>query len=232
MPARSSNYSQGANKYHGAVAKVDDVVSESDGRLARGQQTRRRVAESLVELLEAGVSEPTARKIAEQAQVSLRLVFHHFDDLDELYHAVCELQFERHWADLPSVSTKLELAERAGEFARIRSDLYEAIAPVRRAGMRMAERSSEIRATLSDSNRLMRNEVARTFEPELKLLEAHATDLLETLDLLCSFEAWDRLRRVQDCTVPRGRRVMTAGILGVLGDCAATVADKKGTAPR
>ena len=194
-----------------------DTQPESDGRLARGQQTRRRVAEALVELLEAGDADPTARKIAEQAQVSLRLVFHHFDDMEQLYRAVCELQFERHWSGMPAVSADTVLPARATEFVRVRGELYEAVGPVRRAGMRMAERSSEIGATLADSNRLMRQAAARTFEPELHRLGERSADVLEALDLLCSFEAWDRLRRVQGCSAQRARRVMAEGIVALLG---------------
>ena len=56
-----------------------------DGRVARGQRTRRSVAEALMELLRAGETDPTAKAVALRAGVSLRLVFHHFADMDDLY---------------------------------------------------------------------------------------------------------------------------------------------------
>src|SRR5271156_4673554 len=69
-----------------------------DGRVARGQRTRRSVAEALMELLRAGDSDPTGKAVARRAGVSLRLVFHHFADMDDLYQFVGTLQLRRQWA--------------------------------------------------------------------------------------------------------------------------------------
>ena len=82
-----------------ALAELDaENAPEStatDGRVARGQRTRRNVAEALMELLREGDQEPTARAVAQRAGVSLRLVFHHFTEMDDLYHYVAALQLRR-----------------------------------------------------------------------------------------------------------------------------------------
>ena len=65
-----------------------------------------------VELLRAGDPDPTAKAMAQQAGVSLRLVFHHFSDMDDLYQFVAALQLRRQWADLPQLSPRLSLATR------------------------------------------------------------------------------------------------------------------------
>ena len=67
-----------------AMIVVLDDEPAADGRLARGQRTRANVAGALIALLREGDTEPTARAVAERAGVSLRLVFHHFADMDEL----------------------------------------------------------------------------------------------------------------------------------------------------
>ena len=97
-----------------------------DGRVARGQRTRRNVAEALMQLLRDGESDPTAKAVARRAGVSLRLVFHHFADMDDLYQFVGTLQLRRQWADMPQLSPRLSLstriertvAHRAAEAAR------------------------------------------------------------------------------------------------------------------
>src|SRR6202040_367201 len=66
-----------------------------DGRVARGERTRRSLAEAMISLLEEGDAQPTARRIAERAGVSLRLVFHHFDDLEAIYSELADRQAER-----------------------------------------------------------------------------------------------------------------------------------------
>ena len=90
----------------------------TDGRVARGQRTRRNVAEALMELLREGDQEPTARAVAQRAGVSLRLVFHHFTEMDDLYHYVAALQLRRQWSDMPRISSKLALATRARAHGR------------------------------------------------------------------------------------------------------------------
>jgi AcrR family transcriptional regulator len=180
----------------------------TDGRLVRGLRTRRRVAEALVMLLVEGNPEPTAREVAERAGVSLRLVFHHFDDMEDLYREVCLLQFERHWHDLPGVPPTLARPWRIERMLRQRSALFEDVGPVRRAGRRREDRSEGIRLVIEETNRRMRQETADTFAPELTAAGAGRVELLDSLDLLLSFETWDRLRRTQGLTPPAARRVL------------------------
>ena len=90
-------------------AQDDPESTVTDGRVARGLRTRRNVAEALIELLREGDQEPTARAVAQRAGVSLRLVFHHFTEMDDLYHYVAALQLRRQWSDMPRISSKLAL---------------------------------------------------------------------------------------------------------------------------
>ena len=63
-------------------------------------------------LLRAGDSDPTAKAVARRAGVSLRLVFHHFADMDDLYQFVGALLLQRQWAEMPQLSPKLSLPTR------------------------------------------------------------------------------------------------------------------------
>jgi AcrR family transcriptional regulator len=144
------------------VEQADGLV---DGRIARGLRTRRRVAEALVALLEDGNADPTAKQIASRAGVSLRLVFHHFDDLDDLYRSVAAMQAERHWNE-----------------------------PRRR--------------------------LAVTFAPEIGAAGGGGSDLLEALDLVASWEAWDRLRSLKGLSPTAARRRVTVAMAALLAAAA------------
>ena len=104
-----------------------------DGRVARGQRTRRNVAEALMELLRAGDPDPTAKAVARRAGVSLRLVFHHFADMDDLYQFVAALQLRRQWADMPQLSPRLSLSTRIERTVAHRAALFEETLEIRRA---------------------------------------------------------------------------------------------------
>src|SRR5579871_2207866 len=71
------------------------ATGKIDGRRARGERARTVVVDAILDLLQEGDLKPTAERVAERAGVSLRLVFHHFADLESLYAAAADRQFER-----------------------------------------------------------------------------------------------------------------------------------------
>jgi len=104
-----------------------------DGRVARGERTRRGLAEALISLVEEGDAQPTARRIAARAGVSLRIVFHHFDDLESILGEAVRIQEQRHWHHIRPVESTLPLDERVARVVRQRDAVFRATAPVRRS---------------------------------------------------------------------------------------------------
>src|SRR5271155_5351046 len=110
MTPRSSGAAGGAGDagQEGAALDLAALIAleepARDGRVARGQRTRRSVAEALMQLLRDGESDPTAKAVARRAGVSLRLVFHHFADMDDLYRFVAALQLRRPGSEMPRLS--------------------------------------------------------------------------------------------------------------------------------
>ena len=190
-----------------AAAAGDHAV---DGRRARGHRTRYNVAQALTELLRAGNPEPTARAVAARAGVSLRLVFHHFADMDDLYHFLAALQLRRQWSALPRISPRLSLATRIERTVSHRATLFEEISPVRRALVRRAPSSPGVRADIGAADRLLLEDLKATFAPELAALTAAArAEYLGAMDTVSSWETWERLRATSGTPVRMARRVMT-----------------------
>ena len=182
----------------------------TDGRVARGQRTRRNVAEALTELLRDGGEEPTARAVAQRAGVSLRLVFHHFTEMDDLYHYVAALQLRRQWSDMPRISSKLALTTRIERTIAHRAALYEELSPIRRALARRIPASRGVAATIAAADTLLLEDLKVTFEPELAALGANTRlEVLEAMDVATSWEAWERLRTSSLLQSRGARRVMT-----------------------
>jgi AcrR family transcriptional regulator len=197
-----------------ALAELDaENAPEStvtDGRVARGQRTRRNVAEALMELLREGDQEPTARAVAQRAGVSLRLVFHHFTEMDDLYHFVAALQLRRQWSEMPGISPKLALATRIERTVAHRAALYEEVSPIRRALVRRIPSSKGVTVTIAAADALLLEDLKNTFEPELAALSASSRlELLEAMDVATCWEAWERLRAGSLLQTRGARRVMT-----------------------
>lgn len=187
-----------------------------DRRVARGEETRRRLAEAMIALLEEGIPQPSAREIAERAGVSLRLVFHHFEDMEQVLRAAVAVQVSRHWNRLHPVDPSLPLGERVERIIRQRETLYEAIAPVRRAAARAELESPTIATELSRARRQLRRGLEATFEAELH--SASHDERLDALDVAGSWETWDLLRTRMGVGRAMARRVVARMMTSLLED--------------
>jgi AcrR family transcriptional regulator len=184
----------------------------TDGRLARGRRTRRNVADALMALLREGDPDPTAKAVAARAGVSLRLVFHHFADMDDLYHFVAALQLRQLWSGLPRPDADLSLAARVDRTVAHRAVLFEEASPVRHALARRATSSPAVAQALAAADALLLESLRATFAPELRALgPVGRNEYLCALDGASSWELWGRLRSGPDGGVGAqvARRIMT-----------------------
>ena len=106
------------------------------------------------------------------------------------------------------------LEERVRALVKGRVQLWEKIAPFRRSGMAWEGRSEVLRKNRLRVNRLMRGSLVQALGPEI---ERGQDALLEALDLLLSFETWERLRAEQRLGRTRATRVVEATLFAVLG---------------
>ena len=86
----------------------------------------------------------------------------------------------------------------------INGRLYESIAPIRRAALRLAPESPALQEQLARARGWVRGEVERVFADELAA--AAAATPWPAVELALSFEAWDQLRTAQGLSPARRRR--------------------------
>jgi len=194
---------------NGGVAEV-----ATDGRVLRGTRNREAIVDALLALYRAGVLRPTAQQVAERAGVAPRSVYHHFQDMERLVAEVSARQSREHGhlMDAPAVDGPLE--ERAAALVARRAELFEAVAPVRRAALLEAHRSPTVRRNLTTLSRRLRAQVEALFAPELR--GRTRAQVLDALDLLTSWEAWDRLRSQQGLDPARATGVLTTSVTTLL----------------
>lgn len=192
----------------------------ADGRLARGERTRVILAEALINLLEEGDPQPTARRIAERAGVSLRLVFHHFDDLESVLRAAVAIQEQRHWHRIRPVAPTLPRAERVRIVVRQRSEVYQAVAPVRRAAARLFDFSPTVAEEIGRARTVLREQLRSAFAPEVEPLSAaDERCLLDALDVATSWETWAQLHQIgrSAAACRRTMELLAGAVLGEAG---------------
>ena len=174
----------------------------------RSMRTREAIVDATIGLLEEGDLRPTAPRVAERAAVSVRSVFQHFDDLESLHASVAERLVERVALLVMPVAPELPLPTRLDRFVHQRALLLEAVTPIRRAADVHGPFSGEITARLRAGQAFLREEVARTFRPELDASVGDLNDLLDCLDAAMSWGTWEALRAGLGRTQGGAERVM------------------------
>ena len=190
-----------------------------DGRLARSARTRHAVVDALLDLLNEGDLRPTAARIAERAGVSLRIVFHHFDDLEAIYSELADRQTERVKPLTAPISVALPFARRVEKFAAQRGRLLETLSPVRRSAVLMEPFRPSLARQLKHARDLTRAAAIAAFAPELSKLaadEKRAT--VAALDVATSWVAWEQMRRHQGLSETEARTVMATTIRALLAE--------------
>jgi AcrR family transcriptional regulator len=192
-------------------------LARLDGRLARSARTRHAVVDALLDLLGEGDLRPTAARIAERAGVSLRIVFHHFDDLEAIYSELADRQAERVKALTVPIPVALPFARRVEKFAAQRGRLLETLSPVRRAAVLMEPFRPALAKRLKHARDLMRAAAIAAFAPELsKLAASEKRATTAALDVATSWVAWEQMRRHQGLSESDARGVMATTIRALL----------------
>ena len=186
--------------------------STSDGRLKRSVATRKKILQALTALTYEGFLSPTAEQVAMRADVGLRTVFRHFDDMDSLYR---EINTDLELKVQPLLKMRLSGAtwqERVLQSIEIRSDFYESTAAMYLASQVHRHESAFLTQNLMDSARQQRDLLQRL----LPAAVAKNSTLLNALDLVLSFETWIRLRREQGLALAQARDVMRLAVMALL----------------
>lgn len=182
-----------------------DVTPETeDGRKRRSERSREQIIEAMFELVRGGELDPGAARIAEVANVSLRTVFRHFEEMDGLYlemnrrvkaevMPIVDSPFNAtHWR-----GTVLELVER-------RSEVFERIMPFRVCGSIRRFRSAFLMQGHQEFV-AMERAILDSVLPE----EVRSDVVLEAaFDAVLGFETWRRLRQDRELSVEDAQATM------------------------
>lgn len=190
MPARKGAERSARNAV-GRMVNPDEV--RVDGRRERSVRTHQRVIEAVIELVEEGETAPTAQHVAARAGISLRTVYHHFDDLTALRAEALQLAWDRHTAGLVEIRNQRSLDDRVTALVRQLSKVYEAVAPVCRAELLAADKEVSAGVT-RQSRRRLRQYIAAALAPEIEAAGITGPVLLDALDAALTWQSWDYLR--------------------------------------
>ena len=185
--------------------------SPVDGRRARGQANRNKLVAAMIELVREGSIAPTAEQVAARAQVALRTVFRHFDDMESLYREIDTEMMQRITPLISSPFKESSWRGRLRESIERRATLYETILPFRIATEALRHQSAFLQEKQQRIMQLQNATLQRILPPEI--LEQHST--LAALNLLLSINAWQQLRLDQRLEQAPAHQVMLDAALAL-----------------
>jgi TetR/AcrR family transcriptional regulator, regulator of autoinduction and epiphytic fitness len=190
----------------------------TDGRTARAERTRAAVVDALLALLDEGATQPTASEIAERAGVSLRSVYVHFRDREDLFVTASRRQLGRLTALVdPPPPPEAPTSERVRAFVAARARIDEAGAGVRRAAMLEAARSPAVAEAIAAGEKIDRAWVREVLAPELRgLSPGDQARLVAAVDTLACGTAWDRLRGAHGLAPRDAEAAVADGVMAVV----------------
>ena len=166
---------------------------QRDGRRSRTVETRKRIVVAVAALVQEGKVTPTAEEVSARADVGLRTVFRHFDDMDTLYQEIDQELGINVALMLQMVMKADTWQERLKENIQSRCQLYDTITPFLISGQVHRHTSGMIEASFKRKVELERTVLQHILPKSLQ----DDTPRFEALLMLLSPEAWIRLRRDQ-----------------------------------
>lgn len=183
-----------------------------DGRRARGLRTRDGIVQALIDLADAGETNPTAQRIAEQAGVSVRSVYQHYSDVEHLFEQAAARLYE--WASsvCAEIDPALPRQDRIARLTEERALVFERVTPFTRTAPATPHAADPVHRLRLNLMKDDRRRVERTFQVELESLEGERrAEAVRAMDVLASWSAWDHLRQSGD-GVTEARRAMARAL--------------------
>lgn len=180
-----------------------NIPKKIDGRRRRSEQSRDRIIAAIMALVEESGRAPSAEEVAARAQVGLRSVFRHFKDMESLF-AEMTVRVTMQYQDALGPMQATDWRGRLHEGLERRLAIYERLLPFRRASDAFRHHSAVIQDYHERLVAMLRGR-----------LESHVPDTLradtvrlESLDLVLSFESYQRLRQDQHLDAARAAAVI------------------------
>jgi AcrR family transcriptional regulator len=187
-------------------------AKQRDGRRSRTIETRKRIVRAVTELVREGKVAPTAEEVSARADVGLRTVFRHFDDMDSLYREIDEELGINVALMLQMVLKADTWQERLVENITARCELYDTITPFLISGQVHRHTSEAVDASFRRKVELERAVLQHILPKSLQ----EDTPRFEALLMMLSPEAWIRLRRDQGLSSEAAIAAIHVGIHAVI----------------
>ena len=186
---------------------MSETRRSTDGRRRRSETSRDKIVEAMLAIVAEGQITPSAEQVALRAEVGLRSVFRHFKDMESLY-AEMTARLSRQYQMWLVPFTAPDWRGQLAEVIERRTSTYEKLMPFKRAADAHRHESATIQTEHARTLAMMRARLKSLLPEDIREDELR----FETLDLLLSFETWQRLRVEQNLSARKARALLKAQV--------------------
>ncbi len=190
----------------------EKTTQHVDGRLNRSTRTRAAIVEAMVALIGEGNMSPTSEDVALRANVGLRTVFRHFEDMETLYQEMDQVIKARVFPDFDLELLVGDLETRARVLILRRSHIFSTVHPFMSSTIARKWRSEYLTQSHEAFATLQRTFLLDNL-PELQDL---SVPLQHAADQVASYESWSRMHDVQQLSVDDIVEAQLAGVLAII----------------
>lgn len=170
---------------------IEQAPTSLRGRQTRSDRTRDTVLNAFLALIEEGDVNPTADRVAQRSGVSLRTVYHQFDDMESIHRLAGELLFARVQQIPTHFDPSMPLSQRVDAYIRYRATVFDLLHPLSSAARIREPLSAALRTNRDEMLRYGEDNVRHAFVPELADLKPpQARRLVVAISLATNWSAW------------------------------------------
>jgi AcrR family transcriptional regulator len=172
-----------------------DEVMTGDGRVARRERNRSAALDAVVELFEAGNTDPAIEDVSVLSGVSSRSIYRYFHHRDELiraamWHLMARVEPQMQLVDIGKGS----LDERINNFVNHRLAWFSVLAPITRAARRSAHSLDLTSQEFETAQLVLRQQFLDQFAPEFSTLAGRAlTRAVVAAEIAFQFDSFEYL---------------------------------------
>ena len=193
---------------------MDTDTLNQDGRHARLEKNKAEVIRALLLLIRENGEIPTIEVIAKKAGVSRRSMFRFFDSRESLLRATVEYMYREVKEHFPVPDlTGSSLIDRVRILVDHLASVYEYITPVRRVSEPLKTKNPLIRREQQRVQQLYRQQLQAQFIDILPQEGSERDIMIDTVQLIASWNAWMFLRNDRGYSLGRAKTVMTYALL-------------------
>jgi len=195
------------------MSKNNLATNKPDGRRLRSDRSCQLILESMIALIHEGNLQPTAQQVADHANVGIRSVFRHFEDMETIFKNVDKL-VRKQISDLyTETSSSGDLRQRI-TFALERTvNIYETIGNMLLSGRSRYWNSPTVQKNYANHQCAM----FKSLQKQLPEIDDLSVTKQQSIFAIISFDFWYQLRHHQEQTVEQSSAIVENLIIDILG---------------